>query len=103
MNYIVLDLEWNQCPAGKDREIAHLPFEIIEIGAVRLDENHVPSGRFHEIVRPQVYTSLHFRTKEIVTIREKDLQRPEPSRRSPLISLYGAGKILIFAHGGLPT
>lgn len=75
MNYIVLDLEWNQCPAGKDREVAHLPFEIIEIGAVRLDENHVPSGRFHEIVRPQVYTSLHFRTKEIVTVRDDDLQK----------------------------
>ena len=34
MNYIVLDLEWNQCPYGKEREIRRLPFEIIEIGAV---------------------------------------------------------------------
>ena len=32
MNYIVLDLEWNQCPYGKAKEIEKLPFEIIEIG-----------------------------------------------------------------------
>lgn len=36
MNYIILDLEWNQCPTGKSNENSRLPFEIIEIGAVRL-------------------------------------------------------------------
>ena len=30
MNYIVLDLEWNQCPEGKGKENKELPFEIIE-------------------------------------------------------------------------
>ena len=39
MNYIVFDLEWNQCPYGKEKENKKLPFEIIEIGAVKLDEN----------------------------------------------------------------
>lgn len=37
MNYIVFDLEWNQCPDGKEKEIKDMPFEIIEIGAVKLD------------------------------------------------------------------
>ena len=32
MNYIVLDLEWNQCPDGKRNEVEKLPFEIIEVG-----------------------------------------------------------------------
>ena len=31
MNYVVFDLEWNQCPYGKEREVRRLPFEIIEI------------------------------------------------------------------------
>ena len=35
MNYIIFDLEWNQCPQGKTRENPKLPFEIIEIGAIR--------------------------------------------------------------------
>ncbi|MCI6795351.1 MAG: DNA polymerase III, partial [Lachnospiraceae bacterium] len=45
MNYIVFDLEWNQCPYGKNREVRELPFEIIEIGAVKLDadRNYVDS------------------------------------------------------------
>ena len=34
--FIVLDLEWNQSPAGKEGSMNRLPFEIIEIGAVKL-------------------------------------------------------------------
>ncbi|MCC8045200.1 MAG: exonuclease domain-containing protein [Clostridiales bacterium] len=74
MNYIVLDLEWNQCPYGKTREIAALPFEIIEIGAVRLNESREVTGQFREVVRPQVYTSLHFRTKEVISLRAMDFE-----------------------------
>ena len=36
MNYIVFDLEWNQSPGGKKYSNSRLPFEIIEIGAVRM-------------------------------------------------------------------
>ena len=38
MNYIVFDLEWNQSPGGKRWSNSRLPFEIIEIGAVKLNE-----------------------------------------------------------------
>ncbi len=38
-NYIVFDLEWNQSPEGKGNSIENLPFEIIEIGAVKLDSH----------------------------------------------------------------
>ena len=38
MNYIVFDLEWNQSPNGKEFEEKGLPFEIFEIGAVKLNE-----------------------------------------------------------------
>ena len=49
MNYIVFDLEWNQCPYGKDRENKRLPFEIIEFGAVKLDENREVIDKFQRI------------------------------------------------------
>lgn len=74
MNYIVLDLEWNQCPTGKSGEIRRLPFEIIEIGAVKLDENLQYVDSFREIVQPVVYRTLHFKTQEIVALRQIDLQ-----------------------------
>lgn len=38
MNYIVFDLEWNQNPDGRKHPDSRLPFEIIEIGAVKLNE-----------------------------------------------------------------
>lgn len=55
MNYIVFDLEWNQCPYGKERENKRLPFEIIEIGALKLDENRNYEDSFHQVVKPVVY------------------------------------------------
>lgn len=74
MSYIVLDLEWNQCPTGKQEEDSRLPFEIIEIGAVKLDDTFAITDRFREIVNPQVYHDLHFRTREIIALRAVDLQ-----------------------------
>ncbi len=78
MNYVVFDLEWTQCPRGKRNEIAELPFEIIEIGAVKLNTDREITGEFHRIIRPQVYHSLHFRTKEIVRLDQKTLERGVP-------------------------
>lgn len=72
MSYIVLDLEWNQSPQGKVGEIEAIPFEIIEIGAVKLDEEHRQTDQFREVVRPQLYTELHYKTREIVTLRSID-------------------------------
>ena len=45
MNIIVFDLEWNQSPIGQAGEHPRMPFEIIEIGAVKLDEHyHIIAG-----------------------------------------------------------
>ena len=63
MNYIVFDLEWNQCPYGKNREVRELPFEIIEIGAVKLDADRNYVDSYERIVRPSVYKTLNYRTR----------------------------------------
>lgn len=78
MNYIIFDLEWNQCPGKKEEENPRLPFEIIEIGAVRLDGSMQETGRFHRIIKPVVYPVLHFHTKEVVHLSEQDLSRGVP-------------------------
>ena len=59
MNYIVFDLEWNQCPYGKERENDKLPFEIIEIGAVKLNKQFEIMDNFQCLVQPMVYKKLH--------------------------------------------
>lgn len=75
MNYIVLDLEWNQCPSGKEDAIEHLPFEIIEIGAVRLDEQRKETGRFHCLVRPQAYHEMHYKISEVTHMDMEELEQ----------------------------
>ncbi|MDD3794980.1 MAG: exonuclease domain-containing protein [Lachnospiraceae bacterium] len=73
MNYIVFDLEWNQCPDGKEKEEPLLPFEIIEIGAVKMNSQHEVLDQYHEIIRPQVYPVLHFMTREVISLNETEL------------------------------
>ena len=65
MNYIVFDLEWNQSPNGKEDSVEHLPFEIIEIGAVKLNGNFEQTGTFHKLIRPKVYKKMHFKISEV--------------------------------------
>ncbi len=72
MHYIVLDLEWNQCPAGKARENPNLPFEIVEIGAVKLNEERKIVDYFSEMIRPKVYRKFHYRTRELLHLDMKE-------------------------------
>lgn len=79
-NYIVLDLEWNQCPYGKEKENPRLPFEILEIGAIKMTENKQIVGTFSETICPTVYRQLHFRTREII---DYDMAELKQSRKFP--------------------
>lgn len=61
MHYIVFDLEWNIAGRANkvDPEINKaIPFEIIEIGAVKLDADFKPVNRFSVYVKPQLYPIL---------------------------------------------
>lgn len=72
MNYIVLDLEWNQSFAPRTEKKPALTFEIVEIGAVKLDEHARELDHFQRFVYPKVYDRMHYMTKEVtgLTIRE---------------------------------
>ncbi|MDD2534278.1 MAG: exonuclease domain-containing protein [Eubacteriales bacterium] len=61
MQYIVFDLEWNIASRAirVDPEIqAAMPFEIIEIGAVKLNEKFEVISEFTTHVRPKIYRIL---------------------------------------------
>ncbi|WP_455717572.1 exonuclease domain-containing protein [Anaerosporobacter sp.] len=77
MNYIVVDLEWNQSPYGKEAEIKEIPFEIIEIGAVKLNENKEVISSFSRLIRQQGFNDIHSITKEIIHIEISDLVEEE--------------------------
>lgn len=78
MNYIVLDLEWNQSNTGKEKEISALPFEIIEIGAIKLNDECVMISEFCELVKPQVYLEMHKITSKLIHMQMEELERGKP-------------------------
>lgn len=76
-NYIVFDLEWNQSSTvyGSNPDI---PFEIIEIGAVKLNENKVMIDEFSALVKPSVYKTMHYMTGKLVHIKMQELKNERP-------------------------
>lgn len=74
LNYIIMDLEWNQCPEGKRKEVKAIPFEIIEIGAVKLNEKLEIMEEFSEKIKPQVYKKMDQHVGEIIQTTMKDLK-----------------------------
>ena len=78
MNYIVLDLEWNQSNTGLEPEVEKLPFEIIEIGAIKLNSELTMISEFTELVKPVVYHELHHITSKIIHMKMEELMRGEP-------------------------
>ena len=78
MKYVVFDMEWNQT-YGCERRLPYgrtLTGEIIEIGAVRLDEDFRAEDSFKVYVRPVYYKKLHSMVRRLTGITA-DLLREE--------------------------
>ncbi len=78
MKYIVFDLEWNQSSCGLEPEAKELPFEIIDIGAVKCDEDGTILDTFSELINPSVYRRMHRVTGELLHLTMKDLMHARP-------------------------
>ena len=100
MNYIVLDLEWNQSPAGKAYEVAEIPFEIIEIGAIKLNQELEPIDEFHSYIHPTVYPSLNEKTKSLLQINIKELEQAESFQKVSKKFLEWLGDSYLFCTWG---
>ena len=63
MQYIVFDLEFNQPFNFKTGKKTYLnpkcPFEIIQIGAVKLNDDFSYAGRFNCLIKPSIYKRIH--------------------------------------------
>ncbi len=101
MNYIVLDLEWNQSPTGKADEQEGLPFEIIQIGAVKMNAQFETVSEFDRFVCPQTYKKLHQKIKEILNIDMKMLEaKGKPFQAVARDFLEWCGEDYIFCTWG---
>ena len=78
MDYIVLDMEWNQpwpgSPSAKKVLPVHIRGEIIQIGAVRLTEDGQVADEFQVMIRPKYYRRLNRRVSKLTGIKESRLK-----------------------------
>ena len=78
MNYIVLDMEWNQPWPGSPSSQKVLPVqirgEIIQIGAVRVTEDQQVADEFQVLIKPKYYRRLNRRVSKLTGIKEAELR-----------------------------
>ena len=78
MNYIVMDMEWNQPWPGSPSSKKVLPVqirgEIIQIGAVRITEAGEVADEFQVLIRPKFYRHLNRRVSKLTGIKENRLR-----------------------------
>jgi len=76
MQYIVLDMEWNQAWPGSAaaRSAPGLRGEIIQIGAVRLLEDRTVADEFQILVSPRFFRRMHKKVGSLTGLDEKRLR-----------------------------
>ena len=78
MDYIVLDMEWNQPWPGSPSARKVLPVqirgEIIQIGAVRVTEDQQVADEFQVMIKPKYYRRLNRRVSKLTGIKESQLR-----------------------------
>lgn len=100
MNYIVLDLEWNQSNTGEEPEIKEIPFEIIDIGAIKLSSERNMIDEFNQLVKPGVYQHMHRITSKLIHLHMQDLQKGNPFVEVVADFLSWCGRDYIFCTWG---
>ena len=105
MNLIVFDLEWNMGNAPKTFNYhgAELTLrgEIIQIGAVRVDENGDVLDTFEMTLRPRIFRKLHWRIAEVTGLSQGDLEAGVPIVEGLRRFQEWAGPDAEFAEWGL--
>ena len=78
MNYIVMDMEWNQpwpgSPSAKKVLPVQIRGEIIQIGAVRVTEDQQAADEFQIMIKPKYYRHLNRRVSKLTGIKESRLR-----------------------------
>lgn len=72
MNYIIFDLEWNNAYSHKAQKAMN---EIIEIGAVKLNERLEIVDTFKQLIKPQISKKLTGRFKALTKITIEEINQ----------------------------
>lgn len=105
MNYIVLDLEFNQpFPFKNGRQTVlnpECPFEIIQIGAVKLNDEFEQTDSFNFLIKPKIYNRMHPFVEKITGITLEQIKNcPSfPEAYNAFIDFIGQEKNILCTWG----
>ena len=100
MNYIVFDLEFNQMFNSEINE-EFIPFEIIQIGAIKLNNKLETIDTFDVLVKPTIFTVIHPYIAELTQIKDDMLTSCDtfPKVYSDFINFIGDEEITFIIWG----
>lgn len=75
MNYVIFDLEWNGCFCQKLN--SHIN-EIIEFGAIKLDENLNKIAQFTALIRPEISKYLCSSVRSLTSLTYDQIKKGSP-------------------------
>lgn len=107
MNYVIFDLEWNQ-PQSEDsalQEPVHLTGEIVEIGAVKLDEQFAVIGELRLFITPKYYPKMHRKVASLTGIHDRELAqlgKPFPQAYAEFAQWCGECVYMTWSMSDLP-
>lgn len=98
MNYIIMDLEWNQ--GNEHNTNPQIPFEVIEIGAIKLNSDKRMTDEFNELIKPVVYKELHRITSKLIHLEMQELEKGKPFKEIAEKFISWCGEDYIFCTWG---
>lgn len=111
MNYLIFDLEFNQEYKEKSLEnttekndsMPKLTFEIIQIGAIKINENFEKISTLSSFIKPKVHTKIHPYVHKMTGITENQLQNEEdfPTVYEKLVEFIGIPEDSILCVWGI--
>lgn len=91
MSYIIFDLEFNHPSKSQDEEQNKInkrfPFEIIQIGGLKLDSDFNTIATFDKLIKPEAYTDIKPYIQEITGLTS-ELLSTENNFKELYLSLY---------------
>ncbi len=102
MDYIVLDMEWNQpwpgSPSAKKVLPVQIRGEIIQIGAVRITPQQEVADEFQVLIKPKYFRRLNRRVSKLTGIKEAQLKEngiPFPEAMAAFRAWCGADVVFL--------
>ena len=105
MNYVIFDLEFNQkYPNIKDlneNKFPNLLFEIIQIGAIKINSNYKTLSTFNELINPSVHKILHPYVETLTKLKIEELEKAEtfPSIFNNFLNFLGTDELIFVVWG----